>query len=328
LTGELGAHRVVILDGRFGDVSLERALLEAHGCAVAKASCRSEENVLEAIRDCDAALVQSAPVTARVFRDTPRLKLVSCYGTGVDNVDLDAARGAGAWVCNVRDYATEEVAVHAAALMLAVVRALPASARAVAAGEWQHRAGGSVRRLSTLTLSLIGCGRIGRAVSRDVGHLFRNVIGFDPQIPASQWPEGIERVDLDSAFRRGDVVSLHLPLTSETRGMVSRDLLARLPSGAVVINTARGGLLDLVALSELIDSGRIRGAGLDVLPSEPPTAAELALVRQPNVIVTPHAAWFSEESERDLRRLAVENITSWLTTGAPHTWAVQGRSTP
>lgn len=296
-----GPMRILITDHNFGDdAQVERALAETAGADVVVATCRTEEDVAEALEAYrpDAVLVQFAPVGERALASANGVAAIVRYGVGLDNVDTRAAERAGIAVAAIPDYCVDEVADHTLALLLAVERGIVELAVQTRAGGWSYRAAGPVRRLRGLSLGLVGFGRIARAVAGRAGALGLRVLAYDPAVPEA------EAASLDELLRAADVLSLHVPLTEETCGLIGRRELGLLPFGAVVLNTARGGLVDERALADALGSGRLGGAGLDVLADEPPPA-DHPLRGAANVVLTPHAAWFSEEAVRELRERAV-----------------------
>jgi len=315
---------VLVTDAEYAALDIEAEVLAAAGHELRTASCRTAQDAVAAAQDADALLVQYAPITAEVLSALPRVRLVSRYGVGVDVVDLDAARARGVWVCNVPDYGTTEVALHAVAMLLALLRNLPGHDRSVHAGRWNYRLGGPLRRPGELTLGVVGLGRIGRLTMERAAPWFGGCVGYDPHLPDDAWPAGVERVDLDPLFTRSNAVTLPLPLTSETSGLVGERLLERLPAGSYLVNTARGGLVDPDAVRKALDDGRLAGVALDVLPEEPPPAGH-PLLGHPRALLTPHVGWYSEESERELRRKAAENVVTWARTGRPTYPVVEGR---
>ncbi len=316
--------RVLVTDADYGALDLEAEVLRAAGHELLTARCRTAGEVIAAAQDVDAVLVQYAPITAEVLDALPRLRLVSRYGVGVDVVDTDAARARGVWVCNVPDYGTTEVALHAVAMLLALLRNLAEHDRQVHAGRWDHRLGGRLPRPGGLTLGVVGLGRIGRTTMAGAAPWFGGVVGSDPYLPDDAWPAGVERLGLQELFARSNAVTLHLPLTAETRGLVGADLLGRMPAGSYLVNTARGGLVDPDAVLRALQDGRLAGVGFDVLPQEPP-AADHPLLTHPRALLSPHVAWYSEEAEVELRRKAALNVVSWAATGRPDHVVVEGR---
>jgi len=249
---------------------------------------------------------------------------VSRYGVGIDAVDAQAARDRGVWVCNVPDYGTTEVALHAVAMLLALLRNIAGHDREVRAGHWDYHLGGYLHRPSSLTLGVVGLGRIGRMTAERAGPWFGAVVGYDPHLPDAAWPDWIEQLDLPDLFARSSAITLHLPLTEATNGLVGADLLARMPNRSYLVNTARGGLVDLDALVEALDRGQLAGVALDVLPQEPPPNQH-PLLTHPHALITPHVGWYSAEAEMELRRKAAQNIVDWAWTGRPTYPVVEGR---
>ncbi len=315
---------VLITDFDYADVELERHVLEGAGLELITAQCRTEEDVIEAGRGVSALLTQYAPITARVLAELPELRMVGRYGVGYDIVDVEAARERGVWVANVPDYGTEEVAVHAVSMALALLRHLPLYDRDVKGGRWHPASTGPLFRLKNITLGVVGLGRIGGTVARRASPWFGKTLGCDPYLGEDAWPEGVERASLEEVFSESLVVSLHPPLTEETRGFIDRDLLGRMPEGSYLVNTARGGLVVMDDLLWALEEGPLAGAALDVLPHEPPPP-DHPLLSNPNVILTPHAAFYSLEAEEEVRRKAALNVVSWAREGRPLYPVVEGR---
>jgi D-3-phosphoglycerate dehydrogenase / 2-oxoglutarate reductase len=316
--------KVLITDAGYSSLDIEADVLVKAGYELVVASCRTPQEVIEAAAGVDALLVQFAPITVDVFEALPQLRLVSRYGVGVDVVDTEAARDHGVWVCNVPDYGTTEVALHAVAMLLALLRNVAGHDREVRAGHWDYHLGGQLRRPSSLTFGVVGLGRIGRMTAERAAPWFGAAAGYDPYVAGSDWPKGVERLSLEDLFARSSAITLHLPLNESTRGLVGADLLGRMPSGSYLVNTARGGLVDLDALVEALDSGKLAGAALDVLPEEPPPQ-DHPLLTHPRALITPHVAWYSAEAEVELRRKAAQNIVDWRQTGRPTYAVVEGR---
>jgi D-3-phosphoglycerate dehydrogenase len=315
--------KVLITDFDYADVELERHVLEGAGLELITAQCRTEEDVIEAGRGASALLTQYAPITARVLAELPELRMVGRYGVGYDIVDVEAARERGVWVANVPDYGTEEVAVHALSMALALLRHLPLYDRDVKEGRWHPASTGPLFRLRNRTLGVVGLGRIGGTFARRASPWFGKTLGCDPYLGEDAWPEGVERASLEEVFSESLVVSLHPPLTEATRGFIDRELLGRMPEGSYLINTARGGLVVMDDLLRALEEGPLAGAALDVLPQEPP-ASDHPLLSNPNVILTPHAAFYSVEAEEEVRNKAALNVVSWARGGRPLYPVVEG----
>jgi len=316
--------RVLITDFNYPHVELERGILEGAGLELVEAQCRTEEDVIEAGQGVSALLTQYSRITARVFDALPELRLVGRYGVGYDIVDVEAARERGVWVANVPDYGTEEVAVHALSMALALLRHLPLYDRDVKAGRWHSASTGPLYRLRNLTLGVVGVGRIGGTLARRASPWFGRTLGCDPYLEEDAWPKGVQPASLEEVFSESLVVSLHAPLTDETRGFIDHSLLELMPEGSYLVNSARGGLVVMEDLLRALDEGPLAGAGLDVLPQEPPTP-DLLLLSNPNVILTPHAAFYSREAEKEVRSKAAQNVVAWAKEGRPLYPVVEGR---
>ena len=308
--------KVLFADNDFSDLDLERKLFAAAGAEFATAQCKSEDDVIAAARDCAAILLQYAPITERVVSSLPKLGIVSRIGAGFDTVDTDACARHGVWVANSPDYGVGEVATHALALALALVRNIVAYHRDIHGGQWHFLSSGTLRRVGDMTLGVVGLGRIGKRMAHIGRNVFARVVACDPYIIDGDFPAYVERRDLKALFAESDVVSLHVPLNAETRGMIGDDVLGAAKPGLFLVNTARGAVVDVDAALTALDAGRLAGMGLDVLPVEP-VPADSRLLGHPRVILTPHAAFYSIESERELRRKAAQNVVSWLSTGRP-----------
>jgi phosphoglycerate dehydrogenase-like enzyme len=223
-------------------------------------------------------------------------------------------------VATIPDAAVDEVASHALALALALVRHLPWTDRDVRAGSWVLAVDDPPRVPRALTFAVLGVGRIGRRAAELAGGVFGRVAGHDPYVPAGRWPAGVERLELDELLAQADVLSLHLPLTPESQGLVDAALIARMPRGASLVNVSRGGLVDHAALLAALDAGQLAGAGLDVLDVEPPPA-DHPVLHHPRVLITPHAAFLSDRSLDAYPRRQAENVLAWQRTGRPLTAA-------
>ncbi len=320
--------RVLLADHEFPDLDLERKLYAKAGVEFVVGHCRTEAEVIAAASGCDGILLQAAPITSKVVAALPQLGIVSRIGAGVDTVDTDACAHHGVWVANAPDYGVGEVATHALALTLALLRNVVAYHRDVGAGRWHYQSSGPLRRAGDMTLGIVGLGRIGKRMAHVSRNVFRRVLACDPYIIDGDFPAYVERAaDLASLFAASDVVSVHTPLTAQTRGMIDARLLSRMRAGSYLVNTARGAIVVVDDLLAALDSGILAGAGLDVLPVEP-VPAESPLVGHAKVILTPHAAFFSVQAEVELRRKAAQNIVSWLATGRPEYVVVQGTRRP
>ncbi len=266
-------------------------------------------------------MISSLPVSDAVLSAAPALRLVSCGSVGVDHVDLAAAARRGVAVCNVPDASTEEVATHAMAMALMLVRGIGVLDRHVRSGGWSFEAVGIPRRTSTLTLGLVGLGRIGRAVARLAEPCFAGIVGCDPFVAGP--PAGVRHVSFEECLRESDVVSLHLPLNPTTVHLIDADALSLMPRGSFLVNASRGRLVHPEALLAALDSGRLAGAALDVTDPEPPPADD-PLRRHERVVVTPHAAFYSADAVRNYVVRQAENVVAFARTGSPNSPVVVG----
>ncbi|MFW7342111.1 C-terminal binding protein [Pollutimonas sp. H1-120] len=317
--------KVLITDYDFPDLELEQSLYGAAGIELIVAQCRSETDVIDASAGCQGLLVQYAPVNKRVFTARPDIRIVSRYGAGYDTVDVADAREHGVWVSNSPDYGVGEVATHALAMMLALLRHIAFYDRDVKAGKWHFTSAGTMRRVSDMTLGILGLGRIGKRMAYIAGPSFKRVIACDPHIIDGDFPANVERVGLQELFSASDALTLHVPLTAQTRGIVGSDLLGLMKPGSVLVNTSRGPVVDTGALLDALDRGVLDAAALDVLPVEPPKT-DSRIVQHPRVLLSPHAAFYSQTAERELRRKAAQNLIDWAHTGRPTYVVAEGRS--
>ncbi|MBL3698726.1 C-terminal binding protein [Leucobacter luti] len=297
-------------------------LLEAAGFEVRVLGTRDPAEIVAGAADATVLLPGYASVTREMIEAMPQLRIVALMSMGFDYVDLDAATEHGVWVTNVPGAATEEVATHALAILLAATRQLGFYQASARPGTWNDRATTPPPRLSETTLGIIGLGKIGRELVRLARPLFGEVVGYDPMLPDT--PEiradldalGVRRTSLEDVRRSANVLSLHLPLTPETEHMIDAAFIAEMPAGAVLVNVSRGALIDHVALAAALDAGQLSGAALDVLETEPPTADHPMLGRD-DVVLTPHIAYFSARTEIEYVRIQAQNAVTLAQTGAP-----------
>ncbi|HEX4332460.1 MAG TPA: C-terminal binding protein [Usitatibacter sp.] len=316
--------RFLVTDHDFPEVALEKRIIEEAGHELAVSQCRTEDDVIAAAGGCTGALVQYAPMNAKVFAALPQLRIVSRFGAGFDTVNVEDAKAYGVWVANSPDYGVDEVAAHALGMAIGLVRHIPWFNRDVHSGRWDYNSTGPVRRLSRLTLGILGVGRIGKRMAACAKPLFGRVIGCDPYIAPGDFPPGVQSVSRETLFAQADLLSLHVPLNDETRHIVDAGALAAMKRGSYLVNTARGAVLHVPSLLAALDSGQIEAAALDVLPKEPPLGDDPVL-RHPRLLLTPHAAFYSTEGESELRTKAAMNLVDWARTGTPTYVVSEGR---
>jgi len=269
--------------------------------------------VAERIAETEIVITNKVVLDEAAMKVAPRLKLICVAATGTNNVDLEAARQRGITVCNVRGYATPSVVEHVFALLLALMRRIPDYQRAVQAGRWQKSVHFSfldypIRELNGKILGIVGYGELGQAVAK-LGAAFGMRVMVAERSGAAL---RAGRVTLAEMLPQADVLSLHVPLSPETQGLITAKELQTMKRGAILINTARGGIVDEPALVEALRSGHLGGAGVDVLTHEPPADNPVLAADIPNLIVTPHIAWASRESRQRLLNEVAANIQAFL----------------
>lgn len=308
------------------DLSLERRIAAEHGLSLREPerACTSEDELIAFVGAAEAVIAQQAPFTRGVMEALPKLRIISLPQIGTDAVDLPAANDLGVWVTNVPDANITEVASHAAAMALALARRLPLLDAAVRSGTWEYAAAGPLLRPAGMTVGALGLGRIGRLFAAYVTPCFGEVVAYDPYVDEGHWPAGVTRLhSLGALLERADILSLHMPLSDATANLINRTTLAQMKPGAILINVSRGPIVDLPALLEALDRGHLAYAGLDVLPTEPPRPGDPVLTH-PRVLLSPHAAFYSEQSDTELRRRSVETIAAFVRTGQPDDIVVRG----
>jgi len=309
--------KVVVTDYVFPSLDVERGILASIGAELVAFRSAQEAELVPAVADADGLLVCYAPVTRRIIEAARRCRIIARYGIGLDNVDLDAAGAQGIVVTNVPDYCVDEVSDHALALLLACARRIVALHGRVQSGRWDARDAVPIHRLRGSILGLVGFGKIPRALAAKARALGLEVVATDPYVdePAMAG-QGVRKVELEALLAEADFVSVHAPLTPQTRGMIGEAALRAMKPTAYLINTARGPIVDEAALARALREGWIAGAGVDVLATEPP-GPEHPVRGLDNVVLTPHVAFYSEESLQELQRKAAEEVARVLTGQSP-----------
>src|SRR4051812_33836490 len=276
---------------------------------------KDKDKLAAMIGDYDGLAIRSATkVTSKVLENASRLKVIGRAGIGVDNVDIPAATAKGVVVMNTPFGNSITTAEHAIAMMFALARQLPAADASTQAGKWEKNRFMGVE-LYAKTLGLIGAGNIGGIVADRALGLKMKVVAYDPFLSPERAIEmGVEKVELEDLLARADVITLHTPLTDKTRNILSAENLAKTKKGVLIVNCARGGLVDEVALRKLLDSGHIGGAGFDVFVSEP--AKENVLFGAPNFVATPHLGASTHEAQENVAPPGAEPISDYPLTGA------------
>ena len=303
---------VVIAYPGFGDIEIEKEILSTINVQVEHVGNLDTEEAREAARQADVLMVTIQPVPTDLIQSMQRCRLICRVGTGLDAIDIPAATERGIWVTYAPDYSIDEVSTHAIALVLVQARGLAGLLGTTRQGIWDAAAGGVLYRFSEQTLGVIGCGRIGQATAVKGRGLGLDVIVYDPYVDAAAMAElGVRVVDLETLLRTADYISLHSPLTEETRHLMNAETLAMMKPTAYLVNAARGGLIDEDALLAAVQHGQIAGAALDVLAVEP-VAADHPFLQEERILLTPHAGWYSEESKVDVRVQGAEEVVRVL----------------
>ncbi|MEX2188501.1 MAG: C-terminal binding protein [Pirellulales bacterium] len=319
---------VAVTDFTFPSLEAEEAILRPTGADIVAGQCKTVEALIPLVREADVVITQFAPVKAEVIAAMQNARAIVRYGIGVDNIDLDAARQRGIPVCNVPDYCIDEVADHTLAFILATTRQVVPHALHVRAGKWGLAT--SIEQFWTLrdkTVGIVGFGRIGREVAARLAPFKCRRLVVDPVVAADVIDTaGCESASLDDLLAESDIVTLHCPSTPRTRKMLDAAAIGRMKPGAVVVNLARGDLIDTAALVAALESGHLGGAALDVCDPEP-IPLDSPLRTMPNVIAAPHVASVSVKAVRTLRETAAR-IAAMALRGEPLPNIVNGVSQP
>ncbi len=302
-------HRLLITDRAWPDCSIERTILTERGVEIIEAPDQNESTLVSLARDVSAIATCWAPVTEPIVRAAKQCRVIARFGIGLDNIAVDVASELGIPVTNVPDYCVEEVSDHALALMLACARNVAFYHHRTKQGEYSLKAGPPMRRLAGQVVGLVGLGHIGRTLAAKLHALGLDVWAHTPS--GSDHGTGCTMVSLDELLTASDFISLHCPLTSDTRHLIDRAALATMKPTATLINTSRGALIDHAALYEALKSQKLAGAALDVFDPEPPDLQQ-PLFLDERVLVTPHAAFLSTESLVELRQQTAAQIADVL----------------
>jgi len=309
----MAKFRVVITDLGYKTYEYEKHELQKVGAEGVLTESKNEQEVIDNAKDADGLIVRMAPVTARVIHTLEKCKVISRYGVGVDNVDIQAATEKGIMVANVPDYCEEEVSDQALALFMACVRKTVSHDKQVRQGAWDIGGKDPVYRIKGKNFGLVGYGRIPRALHRKLkGFNLGRVLVYDPYLkPEAAKENQVELTDLETVLKESDYISIHAPLTEETRHLISTDQFNLMKDSAIVINTSRGPLVDQQALYTALKEGQINSAGIDVYETEP-VEKDCPLFELDNVVLTDHAGWYSEDSQIELQTKAARNVAQAL----------------
>jgi D-3-phosphoglycerate dehydrogenase / 2-oxoglutarate reductase len=308
---------IAVTDSPFPSLDPAKAALARVDFELRMAKSASADDILTVARDADAVLVTYAKLDAPLLRQLTRCKAIGRFGLGVDNIDIKTAAELGISVNYVPDYCMHEVSDHAMALLLALARKIPLSNKLVQAGRWEMPAVVPIHRLAGRVLGLVGFGNIPRALAPKAKALGLRVLTHDPYVaPDALAAAGVEGVSFDRLLELSDFVSIHAPLLPATRGLFNADTFRKIKKGAVLINTARGPLVDEDALVAALDAGQLGGAALDVVTTEP-LAKDSKLIGRDNVILTPHTAFYSVEALAELQTKCAADVARVLSGEKP-----------
>lgn len=302
---------VGVLEERYASHEIERAVIESAGHRMLDIQ-PDEGEWADWLAEADALLVNLTPIGREELERLPELRIISRYGVGVDAIDVPAATAHGVAVVNQPGLIVSEVSDHTLSLWLACMRQIVPRDAAVRRGEWNVRTVAPTRRLKGHVFGIVGFGRVGRAVaSRVLAFDPGRILVYDPYVDEQDIRSaGCVPADFDDVVSQSGTVSLHASLTEETREIINAETIARMKRGSCLINTSRGGLVDVDAVVESLESGHLHSIGFDVFPEEPPVSTQL--LRQPGAVFTDHCAWYSVQSQVDLQRAAAEAVVAYL----------------
>jgi len=307
---------VAVADSVFPNLDLARAVVSRAGAELRLAPQPTPESIVATAKEADALLVTYAKITADMIDQMKRCRIISRFGIGVDNVDLAAATRDGIVVTKVPDYCIDEVSDHAMALLLSLVRKIPFASARAHAGRWEMPAVAPIHRLRGRTLGLVGFGRIPQLVAPKAKAFGLRVVSYDPYVPKAVMDQaGVGQVEFAELVKTSDYISIHSPLLPETHHLFNADIFRMMKPSALLVNTARGPVVDEAALAHALDAKQLAGAALDVLEQEPPVSSPL--FGRDNVILTPHTSFYSVESLEELQTKAAEEVVRVLTGEPP-----------
>ena len=307
----------VLIEHGYSTTRCEREVIETAGGELVDADALPLDVALGLCEEADAVLCRRALLTRSIVERFRRCRLIVRYGVGTDNVDVEAATDRGIIVGHVPSYCPDEVSSHAIALLLAAVRHVAATDRRVREGGWDLQRSEETHRMRGRTLGVVGLGGIGRTVARKMAGWGMRLVAADPFAEARvAEEEGVELVDFDTLLRESDYLSLHCPLLPETHHLVGTRALRLAKRGAILVNTARGPIVDTGALLAALDEGHLSGAALDVFEDEP-LPSDSPLRRQERLVISDHTGWYSEESQAELQRTAADVVATVCTGGLP-----------
>jgi len=314
---KMAKFKVYVTDYEYETLENERKQISKVDADFIPIQCKTEDDIINKAKDADAIFVQYAPITDKVIENLKNLKVIVRYGVGVDCVDLDSATKHNIYVCNVPDYSVDEVSTHTITLILASLRKIQLLSNSVKKGIWDYNISKPIHRPSKLTIGIVGFGRISREIARKVKIFGFNLVAYDPFVSEDIMKQyESDKVDFDNLLKISDIITIHTPLLKSTYHLFNKEAFLSMKKGSYIINTSRGPLIDEQALVYALNNGIIAGAALDVCEKEP-IEQDSNLKKYDNVILTPHVAWYSEESQTDLQTKAGEEIVRVLSGEKP-----------
>lgn len=309
--------KVILTDYEYESIASEKQEMDRIGADFIPLQCRTEQDLIDATGDADALLNQYAQISRRVIENMKKCRVIVRYGVGVDNIDVAAASEHKIMVCNVPNYGLEEVADHAMALLLSSIRKIAFLNHAVKSSKWDYKMAEPMYRIRGKKLGLIAYGNIARLVGERARSFGMELLVYDPWLnQAAAEKSHVQLLSFDRLLMESDYISIHCPLNDSTRGMFNQEAFQKMKNTAVLVNTARGPIINERALAEALKKGLIAGAALDVTEQEPlPLPSELRSMD--NVIITPHAAWYSVEAQQSLQLQVAQEAARVLKGNPP-----------
>jgi len=300
--------KVVFADYDYPSIDIELKQLEQLNAEIIEGQCKTEEELIDLAKDADGIICQYAPFTAKVINALEKCRIISRYGVGVDNIDVKTATEKGIMVAYVPDYCVEEVSNHAIAMIMNFARQVSLFDRSTRKKDWDVMIAKPVFRLSEQTIGIIGLGRIGSAVAKKLEKFNVEILAYDPYL--KNVIENVRIVGFQELIEKSDYITIHTPLNEETKHIFTQKIFKQMKKSAYLINTARGGMIDQEALFEALKNKEIEGAALDVLENEPPDWSKIPQLE--NLILTPHAAFYSESSFKELKKRTAQAVVDVL----------------
>lgn len=305
------------VDFDYPDSIIEKKIIEQAGGKLKSANLTDPQKIIEFAKGADAIIVQYSQITREILKSLPKVKVVSRYGIGIDNIDVNAARELGVYVAHNPVYCIDEVSDHALAMIMTLQRQIAFGTNQVKEGIWDFSKLTPVKASRDTVIGIIGFGNIGKRIAKKLKIIGFQCIAYDPYIEKEVFfKNGVQNVSLNDLMEQSDCVTIHCSLTNETKNMINYDLLKRMKPAAYIVNTSRGPIIDMEALFRALRKNDIRAAALDVLPEEPPETIE-SLRDIPSLLLTPHLAFYSETSIIELRSSIAEQVVQVMRNEKP-----------